>query len=104
MVFKELERVVVKNEYVKFKLYWDDPVITKEEILHLIYSLSIEEEKPRDHVYEQDDHIFNIKSSKIKELPANAYVEDLIGFPVHVDSVHGFNDYFKLLLSDKNRN
>lgn len=94
LIFKELDRVVVKNEYVKFKLYWDDPVITKEEILHLIYSLCIEEEKPRDHVYEQDDHIYNIKSSRIKELPANAYVEDLIGFPVHADSVHGFNDYF----------
>lgn len=95
LIFKELDRVVVKNEYVKFQLYWDDPVITKEEILHLIYSLHVEEEEPRNHVYEQDDHIFKIKSSKIKELPANAYVEDLIGFPVHTDSIHGFNDYYK---------
>ena len=93
LIFKELDRVVVKNEYIKFKLYWKEPIITKRDILHLIYTLDIEEEKPRDHVYEEEDHIFNIKSFKIKDLPANAYVEDLIGFPIHVNSIHGFDGH-----------
>ena len=85
LFFTELKRVVVDNDYLKFVFYWEEPIIKMEDVLHLIYTLNVKEKEPRHHVYKEEDHEFVIKSCKIKDMPANSYIENLIGLPIHVN-------------------
>lgn len=91
LFFVELKKVVEDNEYVEFHFYWDEPIIKLEDILHLVYTLEVEEEKPRNHIYEEDDHIYKITSHAIKDYPANSYIESLIGIPIHVNCEMSLN-------------
>jgi hypothetical protein len=82
LYFKELKRIVADNEYVSYRFFWTEPEIEMKDILHFIYNLDVHEDE---NCNNSDNKQFIISSKAIDGLPANAYIQELIGVPVDRD-------------------